>query len=148
VWKEQILTSEILNEVNEDRIERSKSLLTSANLDEFLDRNPFSLSHGQKRRLNVTAALSHRPSILLLDEPFVGQDSEGREFITGLIQETAQATGAVVVVTHNPFFAKKYCNRIIFVENGKILLDGAPEKVLYQLNEMDHNEYSTVEVNN
>jgi len=55
VWKEQTLTSEILGDTTEATFEQSRKLLSSANLDTYLDRNPFSLSHGQKRRLNVTS---------------------------------------------------------------------------------------------
>jgi energy-coupling factor transport system ATP-binding protein len=146
VWKEQILSSEILNEVHEKSIERSTNLLNSANLGSFLDRNPFSLSHGQKRRLNITASIAHTPRILLLDEPFIGQDQEGREFISNVIAETARGNGAVLVVTHNPNFAKNHCNRVIFVENGSILLDGSPRTVLQQLEELGHSEYSELEV--
>ncbi len=147
VWKEQILTSEILDDTSEDSIEKSKHLLNSANLGNFLNRNPFSLSHGQKRRLNVTSTIAHLPDILLLDEPFIGQDQDGREFILKGITETASAGGAVLVVTHNPNFAKNHCNRVIFVENGSILLDGPPEKVLQRLVEIGHSEYSELGVN-
>lgn len=146
VWKEQVLSSEILNEAHEKSIERSTNLLNSANLGNFLDRNPFSLSHGQKRRLNITASIAHSPRILLLDEPFIGQDQEGREFISNVITETASANGAVLVVTHNPNFAKNQCNRVIFVENGSILLDGTPETVLQRLEEIGHSEYSELGV--
>jgi energy-coupling factor transporter ATP-binding protein EcfA2 len=146
VWKEQILTSEILNETHEDSIERLTNLLNSANLGNFLNRNPFSLSHGQKRRLNITSSIAHTPRILLLDEPFIGQDQDGREFISNVITDTANANGAALVVTHDPNFAKKYCNRIIFVENGSILLDGFPETVLRRLEEIGHSEYSELEV--
>ncbi len=146
VWKEQILTSEILNEIHEASIERSTNLLNSVNLGTFLNRNPFSLSHGQKRRLNITSSIAHLPSILLLDEPFIGQDQEGREFISNIIVETASANGAALVVTHNPNFAKNYCNRVIFVENGSILLDGPPETVLQRLVEIGHGEYAELGV--
>jgi len=147
VWKEQILTSEILNEIHEASIERSTNLLNSVNLGTFLNRNPFSLSHGQKRRLNITSSIAYVPSILLLDEPFIGQDQEGREFISNIIVETACANGAALVVTHNPNFAKNYCNRVIFVENGSILLDGSPNTVLQRLEEIGHSEYSEIGVN-
>ena len=146
VWKEQILTSEILNEIHEASIERSTNLLNSVNLGTFLNRNPFSLSHGQKRRLNITSSIAHVPSILLLDEPFIGQDQEGREFISNIIVETACANGAALVVTHNPNFAKNYCNRVIFIENGSILLDGSPDTVLQRLEEIGHSEYSEIGV--
>jgi len=142
VWKEQILSSEILNEMYEDTVERSTDLLKAAGLGNFLDRNPFSLSHGQKRRLNITSSIAHLPDILLLDEPFIGQDQDGREFISNIITETASANGAVLIVTHDSNFAKNYCNRVIFVENGSILLDGSPEIVLQRLGEIGHSEYS------
>jgi energy-coupling factor transport system ATP-binding protein len=145
VWKEQILTSKILAEVQEDSVEKSTNLLNSAHLGDFLNRNPFSLSHGQKRRLNITSTIAHSPDILLLDEPFIGQDQDGRDFISNAIMETA-AHGAVLVVTHDPIFAKKYCNRVIFVENGSILLDGSPETVLQRLDEIGHSEYSELGV--
>ncbi len=145
VWKEQILTSEILGNKTEESLNQSRELLRAANLENHLDRNPFSLSHGQKRRLNVTSVLSHSPDILLLDEPFIGQDQEGRDFI---LEKIASISGAVVIVTHNPNFVKKHCNRVIFVENGGILLDGIPETVLQQLNEIGHTEYSEMEVKN
>ncbi|MCJ7818174.1 MAG: ATP-binding cassette domain-containing protein, partial [Candidatus Thorarchaeota archaeon] len=146
VWKEQILTSEILAEVHEDTMEKSTNLLNSAHLGNYLNRNPFSLSHGQKRRLNITSAIAHSPDILLLDEPFIGQDQDGRDFISNAITETASASGAVLVVTHDSNFAKKYCNRVIFVENGSILLDGSPEAVLQRLEEIGHSEYSELGV--
>ena len=141
VWKEQILTSEILNEIHERSLERSTNLLNTANLGNFLARNPFSLSHGQKRRLNITASIAHTPRILLLDEPFIGQDQDGREFISNIIADTASGNGAALVITHDPNFARNYCNRVIFVENGSILLDGSPETVLQRLDEIGHSEY-------
>jgi len=146
VWKEQILTSQILDNMCEDSIERSRNLLNSANLGNFVDRNPFSLSHGQKRRLNITSTIAHLPDILLLDEPFIGQDQEGKSFILNAITETASANGTALVVTHNPNLAKKHCNRVIFVENGSILLDGSPETVLQRLVDIGHSEYSEMGV--
>ena len=146
VWKEQILTSEILNEIHEKSMKRSAHLLNSANLGNFLGRNPFSLSHGQKRRLNITSSIAHKPRILLLDEPFIGQDQEGCRFILNTIAETTEVNGAVLVVTHDSKFAKNYCNRAIFVENGKILLDGSPETVLQRLEVIGHSEYAELGV--
>jgi len=143
VWKEQMLTSEILGGIDDDSEKESTNLLNSAHLGDLLDRNPFSLSHGQKRRLNITSTVAHTPEILLLDEPFIGQDREGREFISKIITET---TGAVLVVTHDPLFAKKFCNRVVFVENGSIFLDGSPDSVFQRLEETGHREYSELGV--
>lgn len=144
VWKEQILTSEILEINDEEHKELSQNLLEIAGLINLRERNPFSLSHGQKRRLNLTSTTVHSPHILLLDEPFIGQDPDGRQFILNTIFETAKNGGAVVIVTHDVDFARKYCNRIVFLENGVILLDGNPESVLQKLPEIGHDEYSKI----
>ncbi len=142
VWKEQILTSEILEMTDEVHEKISQDLLKNAGLFPLIERNPFSLSHGQKRRLNITSTTAHSPHILLLDEPFIGQDPEGRQFILDTILETTKVDGAVLVVTHDANFAKTYCNRLVFLDACTILLDGSPEKVLQRLPELGHDEYS------
>ncbi len=144
VWKEQTLTSEILELASQEQITRSEHLLESAGLLSLREKNPFSLSHGQKRRLNLTSTAAHKPDIFLLDEPFIGQDREGRQFILDIIHETVNRGGAVLAVTHDVNFARTYCNRILFLENGTILLDGAPEIVIQRLHEIGHDEYSTI----
>jgi energy-coupling factor transport system ATP-binding protein len=141
VWKEQILTQDILGIADEIAIEQSESILRGINLWNSKDRNPFSLSHGQKRRLNVSSVTAHNPDILLFDEPFVGQDQSGRMFITEIIQNKVQAGGAAVVITHDPSFALNYCTRILFMDKGSILLDGPPQTVLSRLEKMGQHEY-------
>ncbi len=144
VWKEQILTSEILEMHDEEHKELSQNLLELAGLPHMSERNPFSLSHGQKRRLNITSTTAHNPRILLLDEPFIGQDQDGRQFILNTIIQTVKAGGAALIVTHDADFAKKYCNRILFLDDGTIVLDGIPEMVLQRLPEIGHDEYSKI----
>lgn len=144
VWKEQILTSEILEMNNDECKETSQSLLEATGLYPLNERNPFSLSHGQKRRLNITSTVAHKPHILLLDEPFIGQDQDGRQFILNTIHDTVKTGGAALMVTHDADFAGKYCNRIVFLEDGAILLDGSPESVLERLPEIGHDEYSSM----
>lgn len=146
VWKEQVLTSEILGMADENHETISQDLLKVAGLFDLNERNPFSLSHGQKRRLNITSTTAHKPHILLLDEPFIGQDQDGRQFILNTIFETVKTGGAVLVVTHDADFAHKYCNRMVFLEDGTLLLDGSPESVLQRLPEIGHDEYSKIGV--
>jgi energy-coupling factor transport system ATP-binding protein len=141
VWKEQILTLDILGLADEIAIEQSENTLKGIDLWNSKGRNPFSLSHGQKRRLNVSSVTGHNPDILLFDEPFVGQDQSGRVFITEIIHNKVQAGGAAVVITHNPSFALNYCTRIIFMHKGAILLDGQPQTVLSRLEKMGRHEY-------
>ncbi|TFG31302.1 ABC transporter ATP-binding protein [Candidatus Thorarchaeota archaeon] len=142
VWKEQILTSEILEMTDEEHKKFSRHLLETAGLLHLSERNPFSLSHGQKRRLNITSTTGHKPQILLLDEPFIGQDRDGRQFILKTIYSIVKNGGTALIVTHDVHFAKKYCTRILFIENGSLLLDGNPETVLQRLSELGHDEYT------
>jgi energy-coupling factor transporter ATP-binding protein EcfA2 len=146
VWKEQNLTLESLNLVSSDTLQQSENILKRAKLGEMKERNPFSLSHGQKRRLNVSSTIVHKPEILLFDEPFIGQDQEGREFILETVRETVKEGGAALIVTHDPVFVQNYCDRAIFIENGTILLDGDSSTVLDRLESLGHKEYAELGV--
>ena len=104
------------------------------------------MSHGQKRRLNVSSTTLHKPEILLFDEPFIGQDQEGRKFIIETVHETVKEGGAALIVTHDPVFVLNFCDRAIFMENGAILLDGIPTTVLDRLESLGHQEYTELGV--
>jgi energy-coupling factor transport system ATP-binding protein len=142
VWEEQNLVLKSLDLISSDTLQRSETLLQNAGISEMKVRNPFSLSHGQKRRLNVSSSIVHEPKLLLLDEPFIGQDWEGCEFIIETVSKTVHDGGAAIIVTHDPVFVKEYCSRVIFMEDGRILLDGAPSVVFERLENLGHEEYS------
>jgi energy-coupling factor transport system ATP-binding protein len=144
VWKEQTLTLQALDIGDAEHLATAEALLKEAHLEALVERNPFSLSHGQKRRLNITSILSHGPEILLLDEPFVGQDREGRTFVAEIISRHTSRGGAAVIVTHDMEYALASCNRILFLEDGTVLLDGPPLDVLKQLDTLNYSEYTEV----
>jgi energy-coupling factor transport system ATP-binding protein len=146
VWNEQILTLKALDLVTSDMLQRCEVSLEKAGINNLKERNPFSLSHGQKRRLNVSSIIVHGPEVLLLDEPFIGQDIEGREFIKETVSETTERGGAALIVTHDPVFVRNYCDRVVFMENGSILLDGSPSSVLERLKSIDYKEYTDLGV--
>jgi energy-coupling factor transport system ATP-binding protein len=146
VWKEQNLTADILGDQDAQSHQRATELLELAGLTTLKERNPFTLSHGQKRRLNVSSVSVHTPHIILFDEPFIGQDLDGRRFIIKILTETALAGGASLVVTHDTNFAKKHCNRVVFMENGSILFDGTPDMVFQRLMETNRAEFVSLEV--
>lgn len=146
VSKEYLLALDVLGLNRSHSTERDEKRLDEAGLAELKYRNPFALSHGQKRRLNVCSAVIHDPELYLFDEPFIGQDEHGRRFITNTITERAQTGGACVVATHNLSFTAQYCNRVIFLDNGLLLLDGRPESVFRRLEQIGRHEYSLDEV--
>ena len=144
VWKEQTLTLQALDAGDDEHLATAEALLKEAHLDALIERNPFSLSHGQKRRLNITSILSHNPEILLLDEPFVGQDRAGRDFVAKIIHRHTSNGGVAVIVTHDMEYALASCNRILFLEDGSVLLDGLPLDVMKQLSALNYSEYTEV----
>jgi energy-coupling factor transport system ATP-binding protein len=147
VWNEQILTLKALDLVTSDTLLQSEEALERAGIADLRDRNPFSLSHGQKRRINMSSVLVHEPKVLLLDEPFIGQDADGRKFITETVLETINRDGAALIVTHDPNFVSQHCDRAVFMEKGSILLDGSPESVFERLKSIGYTEYADLGVN-
>ncbi|MGD9382389.1 MAG: ATP-binding cassette domain-containing protein [Candidatus Thorarchaeota archaeon] len=146
VWKEQTLNLEVLELVSDDSLEDAEQSLKLASLDGIRERNPFSLSHGQKRKLNVTSVVTHSPRIYLFDEPLIGQDLPGRQFVSEILRKHAETHGVSVVVTHDSDFAVRNCSRILFMDNGSIMLDGSPKLVMERLEKMGRSEYAEMEV--
>jgi energy-coupling factor transport system ATP-binding protein len=146
VWNEQILTLKALDLDTADLLQHCETSLEKAGINDLKDRNPFSLSHGQKRRLNVSSIIVHGPEVLLLDEPFIGQDMQGREFIKENVSKTVERGGAALIVTHDSAFVHNHCDRAVFMENGTILLDGPPSSVLKRLKAIGYEEYTDLGV--
>lgn len=90
-------------------------LLEKADLSAYRDSNPFRLSYGEKRRLNIISVLSYSPDVMLLDEPFIGQDYENVQKIMNLLKGVT-----CVIVLHDPFIAKTFCHRVFEVKGGKL----------------------------
>lgn len=90
-------------------------LLKKAGLTPYKDGNPFKLSYGEKRRLNIVSVLSYHPDLVLLDEPFIGQDYENVQKIMDLLKGTTS-----VIVLHDPFIAETFCNRIYELKGGEL----------------------------
>jgi energy-coupling factor transporter ATP-binding protein EcfA2 len=90
-------------------------LLQKSGLENYINKNPFRLSYGEKRRLNIVSVLSYNPQVLLLDEPFIGQDYENVQKIMDLLKQTT-----CIIVLHDPFIAKAFCNRIFELKEGKL----------------------------
>lgn len=83
--------------------------------------HPHCLSFGQKRRVNIRSASSHGPKLLLLDEPFAGQDSRNVASIRGLLADLHSKGKTIVVVTHDPRFAKEFCTDALFLKGGRVV---------------------------
>lgn len=105
--------------------------------DELLGKSPFELSGGQKRRAAIAGVMAMRPEILVLDEPAAGLDPMGREEIfTGLARYRAESGATVVVVSHSMEDMARYCDRLVVMNDGKIILRGTQSEVFGRADEL------------
>ncbi len=93
---------------------------------------PAELSGGQKQRVSIARALAMDPEVMLFDEPTSALDPELIGEVLGVMQKLAQDGMTMVVVTHEMGFARSVADEIIFLEKGRILESGPPEKLFYQ----------------
>ena len=97
-------------------------------LDEFLDTPVRSLSLGQRMRADLAGALLHDPQLLFLDEPTIGLDVVAKERIREFIRAVNRERGTTIILTtHDLGDVEKLCERVIMIDHGKIMFDGALE---------------------
>ena len=119
--------------------ERAKKALRQVGLDEsYYKKSPFELSGGQKRRVAIAGILAMHPQVLILDEPTAGLDPKGRDEIldqVALLQKERKIT--VILVSHSMEDVARYVDRIIVVNDGKILFDDTPKQVFQHYKELE-----------
>lgn len=114
----------------------SDELFNRFGLVSLLDRSPFTLSEGQKKRVAFAAALAVKPELVVLDEPTAGQDELFRRELAKFIVELQREERTVLLVTHDLEFAAEHANRWIVLAEGRIIADGPPEAVMADLGAM------------
>ena len=98
--------------------------------EELLDRSPFDLSGGQKRRCAIAGVMAMLPEVLILDEPTAGLDPRGRDEIYAMIRSYQQETNAaVMLVTHSMEDAAKLADRILVMNKGSLVLNGTVDEI-------------------
>ncbi len=97
---------------------------------EMLEKSPFDLSGGQKRRAAIAGIIAMRPEVLVLDEPAAGLDPIGRESIFANIAEYRRKTGStVVIVSHSMEDMARYCDRIAVMSGGRLIMNGTRDEI-------------------
>lgn len=97
---------------------------------DLLDKSPFELSGGQKRRVAIAGIMAMQPEILVLDEPAAGLDPKGREDIFAGLERYRRESGAtVIVVSHSMEDMARYCDRLVVMNDGMIYMEGTREAV-------------------
>lgn len=108
---------------------RAHSLLERVNLGDRGDAYPAQLSGGQKQRIAIVRALMMQPEIMLFDEPTSALDPEMVGEVLDVMKSLAQEGMTMAVVTHEMGFAREVADRIVFMDGGKIVEVGSPERI-------------------
>jgi len=104
-----------------------REALHSVRLEGYEHRSPHHLSTGEKRRVCLAGVLACAPGLLLLDEPSSGLDPRGRRSLAALLGSLA---ATIIVASHDLAFIQKVCSRIIVLDGGLVVADGAAGEVL------------------
>lgn len=108
--------------------EQAKSLLKKVGLLEKVDEFPNRLSGGQKQRVAIARALAMKPDVILFDEPTSALDPEMVKEVLEVMKDLAQTGMTMAIVTHEMGFAKEVADRVLFLDEGKLVEDTAPEE--------------------
>ena len=122
-----------LGESEIDRRVRASAQLVGIS-EELLEKSPFEVSGGQKRRVAIAGVLAMEPKVLILDEPTAGLDPIGREEILCKIRDMHRETGiTVILISHSMEDVARYANRIIVMNKGQIAADDTPDAIFAQV---------------
>ena len=114
----------------EEAAAKAENLLKRIGLYDKRDVYPTQLSGGQKQRIAIVRALAMNPDVLLFDEPTSALDPEMVGEVLALMKELAEEGMTMLVVTHEIGFAAEVADRVIFMDHGRIIMDGTPETVI------------------
>ena len=109
---------------------RAERYLQVVGLIEKRDQYPARLSAGQKQRVAIARALCMEPKVLLFDEPTSALDPELIGEVLKVMEDLAHEGTTMIVVTHEMHFAREAADRVVFIDDGRILEEGPPEQVL------------------
>lgn len=121
---------ELKKMTKEQARKRGMELLAMVGLEEKAQVYPSKLSGGQKQRVAIARALAMNPDIMLFDEPTSALDPEMVGEVLEVMQNLAKEGMTMVVVTHEMGFAREVASRVIFMDEGVIVEEGAPREVL------------------
>ena len=121
-----LVYSRYFNIPRQEAIKRIEELLRFVQLEEKRDVLIDRLSGGMKRRLVLARALINNPDLLVLDEPTIGLDPQARHLIWEKLKLLQAQGNTIVFTTHYLEEAERLCNRLVIMDNGKILVEGSP----------------------
>lgn len=124
---------------------RALAMLKEINLYDKKDSYPISLSGGEKQRVAIIRTLILEPRLILLDEPTSALDPEMTKEVIELIKHLKDKGITLIIVSHEMEFVKEFSSRIIFIENGKLILDSSYNQIINGENERVKNFIQDIE---
>jgi ABC-type polar amino acid transport system ATPase subunit len=106
-------------------------LLEKVGMEEKAKSYPSQLSGGQQQRVAIARALAMNPRVMMFDEPTSALDPETVNDVLDVMKELAHEGMTMIVVTHEMGFAREVADRVVYVDDGRIIEDGKPEEVFY-----------------
>ncbi len=113
---------------------RVKEALELVQLYDRKDDKPKTFSGGMKRRLNIACAIAHQPKLIIMDEPTVGIDPQSRHHILESIKELKRRGASIIYSTHYMEEAEAISDRIIIMNEGKIIANGTKDELYREVN--------------
>lgn len=130
----------------EERVEYACDMV-GLPLNKFAERSPFALSQGEKRRVALAGVLALKPDLLILDEPFIGLDYEGRKHLTDAIEKYKESREiSVIAVTHEIKGFMRLASRFAVLKNGKIIYSLSPKELPQKSEELKSSNVSIPEI--
>ncbi len=118
--------------------QNAKKALKAVGLDEsYLERSPFDLSGGQKRRVAIAGILVMEPEILVLDEPTAGLDPRGAKEMMSLFKNLNQQGTTILLVTHDMNQVLEYCDEAIVMSKGQVVKSGTVQEIFSEPKYLD-----------
>lgn len=123
---------------NEEIDRRIKSVIKFVGLDEsYLDKSPFDLSGGEKRRVAIAGVMAMEPEVLILDEPCAGLDPKGRDTVLSMIREYQEKTGStLLVVSHSMEDISKIATKVLVMNESRLAFYDSVDGVFSHANEL------------
>lgn len=121
----------------EEMVTRVHQALAQVKMSDFLDHEPHHLSGGQKQRVAIAGALALKPRLLLMDEATSMLDPQGRAEVIQIVHDLKQKTGLTVISITHDLEEALLADRILVMNNGKLLRTGTPEEVFAQGRELE-----------
>ena len=120
----------VLRRTREESMENAMKYLRKVGMEAYVSAKPRQLSGGQKQRVAIARSLAMDPEVILFDEPTSALDPEMVGEVLSVMQNLAQEGLTMLVVTHEMGFARAVADKVVFMDQGVIAEEGAPQEVL------------------